>query len=480
MSSFWKKYRCEEDTVTRWTWLAYGYAALVACALGYGLLGMPVQVSDSLNNIVQASQGSLSHLVYNQFYQHGYLRPFLWGLIRAVFDLSNGHYFEWFRGWHVGQVAVLAGFFVALLRVRRAIDAAVVPLGLAALVGIHTFSGTIREAFPINTFMTILLCCYAAAWLALGSPRWWRDVAAALLLVFAALTVETGLLVAVVFVAAWLAGAPGVSRAGMAAQVALVAGYFVLRFAVLDIGAPALTERASGFGFGVIDRDELAVRFGGNPLPFYAYNVGASLLSLFASEPRGGVFQITRRVLAGEASPINIVSVAASVLGTALILAFVWTRRAEWRARRFTADDQLVAIFLAVAAANAVLCYAYTKDVILSPAGAFYALALAVAARHYLERASRTTLRAAAAGVMLVLLSTGWAFRAVAAQLDLRHAAEVVRRDWAYVDRWLQEQNVVPTTDQGRAIVTHLQEDAIWNHPMRPKLAGDWLEWFEE
>ena len=465
---------------TRWTWLAYGYAALVACALGYGLLGMPVQVSDSLNNLVEASQGSLSRLLVSNFWARGYLRPLLWGLIRVVADLSGGHYFEWFRGWHVAQVAVLAGLFVSLLRVRRAVDAAVVPLGLAALVGIHTFSGTIREAFPINTFMTILLCCYGAAWLALGEARWWRDAAAALLLVFAALTVESGLLVGVVFVAAWLAGARGLSRVGVAAQVALVAGYFVLRFAVLDIGAPSIEERSSGFGFGVLDRDELAARFGANPLPFYAYNVGTSLLSLFASEPRGGVFRITQRVMNGEASVINVVSVAVSLLGSALIAAYAWSRRADLWARRFTADDQLVAIFLGVAAANAVLCYGYTKDVILSPAGAFYALALAVAARHFIERASLTTLRTAAAGAVLVVLSTGWAFRAIGAQLDLRHAAEVVRVEWAYVDRWLVDQNVVPTTDEGRAIVTHLQEDAIWNHPVRPRLAGDWLEWFEE
>jgi len=464
---------------TRWTWLAYGYAALVACALGYGLLGMPVQVSDSLNNILQASQDSPLHLVYNEFYQRGYLRPFLWGLIRLVFDLSQGHYFEWFRGWHVGQVAVLAGLFVALLRVRRAADAAVVPLGLAALVGIHTFSGTIREAFPINTFMTILLCCYASAWLALGTPRWWRDVAAALLLVFSALTVESGLLIAVIFVAAWLAGARGISRAGVVAQVALVAGYFVLRFVVLGVGAPGLDERASGFGFGVLDRNQLTARFGANPLPFYAYNIAASLSSLFFSEPSGGTFQITQRVLAGQASTLNLVSVGVSALGTALILGYVWSRRAEWRARRFTADDQLVAIFFAVAAANAAICYAYTKDVILSPAGAFYALALAVAARHYIARASQTAVRTAAAGVVLVLLSSGWGFRAVAAQIDLRHAAEATRVEWAYVDRWLGDQGVAPTTDQGRAIVTHLQEDAIWNHPVRPRLAGDWLEMFE-
>ena len=439
-----------------------------------------MQVSDSLNNLVEASQGSLYDLVYNQFFQRGYLRPFLWGLIRVVADLSQGHYFEWFRGWHVAQVVVLSGLFVALLRVRRAVDAAVVPLGLAALVGLHTFSGTIREAFPINTFMTILLCCFAAAWLALGTPRWWRDVAAALLLVFAALTVETGLLVGVIFVVAWLAGARGLSRTGVAVQVALVAGYFVLRFVVLGVGAPGLEERASGFGFGVLDRDQVAARFGANPLPFYAYNVAVSLLSLVASEPSGGVFSVTQRVLAGEATAINVVNVGASVLGTALIAAYLWTRRREWLARRFTPDDQLVAIFVAVAAANIVMCYAYTKDVILSPAGIFYALALAVAARHFIERASMTAGRTAVASVVLVLLSAGWGYRAIAAAIDLRHAGNVVRVEWAYVDRWLEREHLTPTTDEGRAIVRQLQEDAIWNHPARPTLAGDWLDWFEQ
>ena len=54
-------------------------------------------------------------------------------------------------GAHSGEAAALA---------------AAVPLGLAALLGIHTFAGTVREAFPINTFMTILICCFAAADLA--------------------------------------------------------------------------------------------------------------------------------------------------------------------------------------------------------------------------------------------------------------------------------------------------------------------------
>lgn len=441
---------------------------------------MPIQVSDSLNNLAEASQGSLADVVGRQFYQRGYLRPFLWGLIRLVSDLSGGHYFEWFRGWHVAQVAVLAALFVGLLRVRRAQDAAVVPLGLAALIGMHTFGGTIREAFPINTFMTILLCCYAAAELAIGAARWWRDAAAAVLFVFAALTVETGLLVGVIFVVARIAGAKGVSNKGIAVQVALMGMYFVLRFAVLGVGTPGLAERSSGFGFSTVDPRDLIARFGGNPLPFYGYNVATSFLSLLLSEPSAGVWRVTRRWLAGEASVLNLVSVATSAAATALIGLYAWRRRAGWRARRFDADDQLVIVFVALAMANAVLSYAYTKDVILSPAGAFYALAFAVAVRHWLAAASRgTALRAVAAGAVLCALSSGWAFRAVAAQLDLRRAAEAVRVEWVHVDVWMRDQGVTPTTAGHRALVRQLQEDAVFTHPARPSLSGAWLHWFE-
>jgi hypothetical protein len=76
-------------------------------------------------------------------------------------------------------------------------------------------------------------------------------------------------------------------------------------------------------------------------------------------------------------------------------------------------------------------------------------------------------------------LSSGWAFRVVGAELDLRHAAEVVRVEWVYVDAWMRQQGVTPTTAAGEALVRQLQEDAIWIHPVRPTLSGDWLDWFE-
>jgi len=285
----------------------------------------------------------------------------------------------------------------------------------------------------------------------------------------------------VVVVAAALAGARGISKPAVAAQVVVVAGYFVLRFTVLDVGAPALYERSSGFGFGMLDPNELIARFGGNPLPFYVYNVATSLLSLLLSEPSGGVWRITQRMLSSQASGFNVVQVASSVLATGLLAWFAWRRRSEWRARRFTVDDRLVIVFATLALANAVLCYAYTKDVILSPAGAFYALALAVAAREALQRATQATwLGAAVAGVALCLISAGWAVRAAAAQLDLRQAAEVSRVEWAYVDEWLKTQEVTPTTAEGAAIVQQLQADAISRHPGRPALSGTWLKWFEQ
>ena len=465
----------------KWRWLSYGYAAVVAAAMGYFLWDVPVQVSDSYGNIVTASQGTLGSLISSEFHQRAYLRPFLWGLIRVVLDLSRGHYFEWLRGWHIAQIVVLIVLFLRLVRPSTWSGAAAVPIGLAALIGMHTFAGTVQEAFPINTFMTILICAFAAADLALSPPSWLRDLAAALIFVFAALTVESGLLIGVVFVAAYLVGARGVSRAGIALQLSLVAAYFVLRFAILQVGSPGLEERPSGFGFSSLSPDELVARFGPHPLPFYAYNVVSSWFSVLLSEPRGGTWGLTRDLLRGEPSPPALVGVIASALGSFVIATYAWRRRREWRARRFDRDDQLVLVFIAIAAANAVLSYGYTKDVILSPAGAFFAVALAVASRHFLESiASMPARRAVAATLMVGVLSTAWAFRAIGAHLGVRTAAVALRGEWAYVDLWLERKSQVPTDPFAVALKDRLQDEAIRRHPLRPMLGSRWSGWLPE
>lgn len=465
---------------TRWTAAAYAYAAVVIAGFGYFLAGVPIQVTDSYGNIVKATHGTLGSLVYGEFYQRSYLRPFLWGTLRVVLDASRGHYYVWFRGLHVAMVALLIVLFVRLLRPRTWAEAAAIPVGLAALLGMHTFAGAVREAFPINTFLTILLCCFAAADLALGPPRWWRTGAALLVLVFAALTVESGLLVAVVLVAAYLAGARGVSRAGVVTTVALVAGYLALRFLVLHIGSPGLEERSSGFGFARHDPDDLIRMFGGNPLPFYAYNVLSSFVSVLFAEPRGGLFAFTGDLITHRYRVYEFVNVAASTIGTCLIAAYAWRRRREWRHPGRGA--QLVTIFVAVALANAAISYAYTKDVILSPAGAFFAVALAVATADLVSRVSTATslARVSAAAVVLLALSGTWAFRAVGIHLGLRDSGRVMRNEWAYVDQWLEREHQTPTDPAARALEQQLQDDAVLWHPSQPRLAGHWVNWFED
>jgi hypothetical protein len=439
-----------------------------------------VQVTDSYGNILNAARGTLGDVIEGQFFQRGYLRPLLWAHIRVLYDMAGGAYYEWFRGWHVVQVGLLVWLFLHLVRPRGVAGAAAVPVGLAALVGMHTFSGAIREAFPVNTFMTILLCCFAATATALGPPRWWRDVLAAVIFVFAALTVESGLLVAVVVVAAWLAGARGVSRWGAAAQVLLVAGYLLLRFVVLDVGSPGLDERSSGFGFSAKDPDELIAIFGGNPWPFYGYNVLSSVFTVLFAEPRGGVWVAVRDAVREHAyTTPNTVAVLATTLGTLLILHYVWTRRREWLARRFDRSDQLVIVFMFVTGANAIVSYPYTKDVIMSPAGAFFAVALAVAVCHRLEAASRSSVAGFALSlVLLATLSGAWATCTIAAHLGLRTAAAAMRGEWAYVDGWLERENI-SREPSAVALKHQLQDDAVRRYPLRPPLSGDWIQWFE-
>ena len=202
--------------------------------------------------------------------------------------------------------------------------------------------------------------------------------------------------------------------------------------------------------------------FGGSAFPFYVYNVASSFLSVLFSEPRAGIWSVTRGLVQSESSVAGLVNVVASTLGTCAIAFYVWHRRTDWWARRFNRDDQLVIVFIAVALANAAISYAYTKDVILSPAGAFFALALTVGVTHVLESLTGATARQQTAALMLLLVLSGaWAFRAVGIHVGLRESAAVLRNEWAYVDDWLEREHQVPTDPRAIELKRHLQNDAI-------------------
>jgi hypothetical protein len=417
----------------RWSWTANAYAVIVALGIGYFVSRNPLQFYDCLGNMLHVQSKDLWGVLVEDFTAKDFLRPLLLAQIDVTFDLANGRYLEMYKSIEVLQLVAAALLFVNLLRVRSMTGAFAVPFGIAMLFGSHTISGAIHEAFPINTYLTIVVCCLMAAHLSFGNPAVWRDVAAVALFIFAALTVESGLLVWVIFAAAWIVGCRGVSTRALVATTGALVGYFALRFAVLDVGVPPLALRGSAFGFRVLEPPELVARFGQHPSIFYAYNVVSQFLTVLVAEPKGGVWVFTRGVVTGELLPRDVIGVVSSTGATLLIVWYSLSRIGDWRRRVFDHGDRLVLVFVAVLCANAVIGYGYTKDVIVSPAGVFHGLAASIAFAHVLgrfERAASTGVAALAMASVLAVLSAGWATRLIALHYNLHQKAEIVRNDW--------------------------------------------------
>jgi hypothetical protein len=461
----------------RWTWLSYAYGLLVGAVLGYFLLGLVIQVSDSFGNLLALQAPTLGELVRDQVWSRAYLRPLLWAQLKIVYELSGGDYFLWFRGIHVAQVLLLIVLYLALIRPKDALDAAIVPLSLAVLIGAHTFVPLVREAFPINAYLTMAVCCVAAALLALREePRWYWDGLSIALFIFAIFTVESGVLVWVICATAYVCGARGLSRRAVLAMTACLAAYVVVRAFVLDVGTPSLAERASGFGFSMLEPSDLMARFEHRPWPFYAYNVASSISTVLFSEPKGGVWRFVFELTTGTLHRWSVVSVASSTAATLLVAWYLWRRRDRLRAWDFDRSDRLVAIFLVVLAANAMISFPYTKNVIMSPAGVFLGLAVSAASREWLRDLS--AIRIVPTFVLFAVLTCGWAYRVVGNHYNLRWTAAEQRAMWVSVDGWLDRQHIA-LRGEGQALRDALRRDALWNHATPYQPSSSWAAWFD-
>jgi hypothetical protein len=462
----------------RWAVVAYGYGLLVTAVLGYFLVGLTIQVSDSFGNLLAVQEPTLGQVLRDQLSQRGYLRPLLWGQIKAVYELSGGDYFLWFRGIHVLQVAALVALCVHVMRPRDVLDAALVPLSLAVVVGAHTFMPMVREAFPINSFLTIAIACVVALALAQrAQPRWYVDVFAVALLAGSILTVESGVLVWVVSVAAYVVGMRGVSRTALIAMTVAVVAYMLVRMLVLDVGSPSLSERASGFGFSTLEPDDLVRRFDGRPWVFYLYNIISSIATVLFAEPKGGVWRFVWELTTGTLHPWTLVSVMSSSVATMLIAWFVWSRRAAIRRWHLDGADRLVIVFAGVLLANAVISFPYTKNVIMSPSGVFLGLAVYAASRAWLQAIPQR--HAAITVVLFTVLTCGWAFRVAGNHYNLRRSAAEQRAEWVTVDSWLDRQHIVLRSANARALHDALRRDALVNHPTPFQPSTRWRNWFD-
>jgi hypothetical protein len=172
-----------------------------------------------------------------------------------------------------------------------------------------------------------------------------------------------------------------------------------------------------------------------------------------------------------------VLTVVTSTLTTALIAWLVATRIRTWRPFRIEGEDRLVALFLVVLPANAMFDIVYEKDVVLSVAGILYVAAATVAVKRIARDMSLSTLRSAVAYAVVLLVVCGWSVRTSGTHYRLRQVASIVRTDWAYYDRWQQQQQtVVIDTPGGKQLWQTLYDDAIWRQPAPRPLTSRMLE----
>jgi hypothetical protein len=165
---------------------AYLIAGIVALSFAHDLMRKPIQVSDSLQELLDVQQSPSLLATFVAHSPRGpFLRPLRQVQIKVLFDLANGRYQLVFRGFHAILVALALFLFVRALQVRTWTDFAAAVFALTVVTGIHTFRGTVREAFPVNHFLEVVVFCLLALNLTQAKGGVWVDIAAAATLVAA-------------------------------------------------------------------------------------------------------------------------------------------------------------------------------------------------------------------------------------------------------------------------------------------------------
>src|SRR6185369_13519941 len=141
-----------------WRAVAFVWGTLSAASLAYFVVRVPMQVTDSLANLLGAREQSWWTAMAGGV-GGGYVRPLLGGELKLVDAFAAGRETVVYRGLHGFELVACVLLFVSAVRVRDAASALAVPLGVAMLLGAHTFDGTVREAFPINNYLTVVVAC---------------------------------------------------------------------------------------------------------------------------------------------------------------------------------------------------------------------------------------------------------------------------------------------------------------------------------
>ena len=121
-----------------------------------------------------------------------------------------------------------------------------------------------------------------------------------------------------------------------------------------------------------------------------------------------------------------------------------------------------ILVFAAVLVANAALSFAYTKNEIVSVAGAFYAVAAYGAVRDLISRGvNARPVASMACAILLCVVTTGWCFRVIGVHYVLRSQALKHQIDWVDMPE-RQERSDDEARDRAeQELILKLREDAI-------------------
>lgn len=291
-------------------------------------------------------------------------------------------------------------------------------LALSIAVGLHT-SRILFLFVPLNAYATSMLIVLTVT-LLLMTPRLRGYEWVLLPLTLAGLLwLELAVLIVPLALVGWVMKAPGATWRSAAAAVAGLTIYLIARlgFAPSLMGSPE-----TGFGFSSISPAESAARFGDAPWVLWLYNVGSTMLTVVASEPRAGRFQFVRALTLSDVPVWMWLHVLSSVATTAVVaVGLAGIRRRPHR-------DQVIAAFGGVLiVGGSALAFLYTRDRIGLPAGIGYAMVTYVAVSALLERvrSGRPFVPALVAALVLC-----WSIRSAEMYVALRDTAWDYRLEW--------------------------------------------------
>jgi hypothetical protein len=367
---------------------AWTITALFACGVSASVFRIPIQVSDSVEilEVVDRDPSVAAAFMQGLHASKTMLRPMRQVGTRLLLDVSHAtgdHYNVVFRGFHAAAAALLIALFTHVARPRDWSGTAALCFAMLVLTGLHTFGGMVREAYPINHFLLIAIYCLAAFAIAESRGGIVADVIACALFVIASLTLESGLVVFGVALAAYVAGLRGISRGALVAMAVFAIGYAILRGPLLHMTGNTVGERQTGYGTEMLTTTELRARFGNVPWVLYGYTIVCSILTVLLSQPVAGQWTAFAP-WDPQAAPLFFLNdVGTSLVATAVVIWYLRRRRPPDGRRRWRDPEPLA--MLPVLVGSAMLSHAYAKSEIMSAAGVFYALVVYFAVRELAE-----------------------------------------------------------------------------------------------